>query len=90
MCVRLVSSRAIHWLSWMRKLVPSNDPCSENQEKQSPWQLTTFPENCLITPFLQDACACSLHVFNYLQCVYKYKLLCEVKVYFNMSLACSK
>lgn len=37
-------NRTIHWLNLMRKLVPSNKPSSENQEKQNPWQPTTFHE----------------------------------------------
>ncbi|XP_054369649.1 MAP3K12-binding inhibitory protein 1 isoform X6 [Mirounga angustirostris] len=41
------AARTIHWLNLMKKLVPSNKPCSENQEKQNPWLLTTFREKLL-------------------------------------------
>lgn len=74
-CLRLISSRTIHWLSWTRKLVPSNDPCSENQEKQSPWQLTTFRENCLITPSFR------MHV----RAAYMSLMICSVFMNINFS-----
>lgn len=40
-------NRTIHWLNWMRKLVLSNEPCSESREKQTPWPLTTSRETTL-------------------------------------------